>query len=119
MRDIKFRGLYNGQWVYGCLLYGIGMRGKEICQIEHVDASEHRVYDVPKESVGEFTGLQDKNGKDIYEGDIIKRYTGYTFESKIREYRLGEINQAKSFGYDWHESDEVIGNIYEKPELLK
>jgi uncharacterized phage protein (TIGR01671 family) len=69
--------------------------------------------------VMQFTGLTDKNGKEIYEGDIVKRFTGYVFEVKIREYSLGAINNSKAFGYDLHPLDEVIGNIYQNPELLK
>lgn len=67
----------------------------------------------------QYTGLKDKNGKEVYEGDIVKRYTGYVFEEKIRKYSLGNTNEAKVTGYDHHPTDEIIGNIYENPELIK
>ena len=77
----------------------------------------------------QFTGLKDKNKKDIYEGDIFFISNPVTSEHN-KKYEVvfknacfvGEIKTARDWGYvnleDWHPRLEVIGNIYENPELL-
>lgn len=130
MREIKFRGKLVGSrvWVYGNYEY---FHADEYCNAEYyVDGS-----DVIPETVGQYTGLTDKNGKEIYEGDILKDkfYGGYTVDycadwgafraKKIYEYDDGEkfflIAGSQSFiGNEWREW-EVIGNIHDNPELLK
>ena len=127
MRTIKFRGkrIDNGKWVYGDLEYN---RAKNIARIHTYDEEGEYLmqHSVDPSSVSQFTGLLDKNGKEIYEGDVVLQ-RGY---SGMRPMAV-KFEQG-AFIVGWHGGSstqtrpmliqkrcEVLGNIHNyNPELL-
>ena len=141
-RKIKFRGKNKDiGWVYGQLAYDINGNTYIIQEVE-LDSSyglEETMlfatmwYRVDKETIGQYTGLKDKNGKEIYEGDIIFD-SFYERKAKVvfleGAFWLDYIDDFKEYetihkryqllaNYDNKSVLEVIGNIYDNPELLK
>lgn len=135
MREIKFRGL-NGEtgWHYGIPLtnklgtYIIFEKNPHICsQYHYIEIDEFEV--VKKETVSQWTGLLDKNDVEIYEGDIVK------FIPSGEYGKVTTFGKSQNLGIEWEnlktafftpmfylgcESElEIIGNIYENPELLE
>ena len=131
MREIKFRGKRkdNGEWVYGFvefhLVDGNLAQTKQDAFITYDSMDEtgkvyrHR-YEVDPVTVGEYTGLNDKNGVEIYEGDIVHCWGGehcqgyWEHDEEITIKNM--INDCFIMGE--YEFIEVIGNIYSNPELL-
>ena len=142
MRKILFRGkrVDNGEWVYGNLNYGtIEIKSiKDSYYISDFDVNpwDKKFYPVIPESAGQYTGLTDKNGKKIFEGDIIHleysqvffggEYFGeYTAEVSYKEgcfitdgINNGDEIETPLSGFD-NDELEIIGNIHDNPELLE
>ena len=120
MRTIKFRGrkINSSEWVYGSLL---NCQDPEIRWSDEVNGFAY----VDHETVGQFTGLTDIEGKEIYEGDIaedensirriIQYYDGcFKFHSEpLSNYLIDKFNPVRKL------SLKVIGNIHDNPELIK
>ena len=107
-REIKFRAWNKERQVMGPVF---GM--KEIW----AGPKAPSVSDFKEYVILQFTGLLDKNGKEIYEGDIVKKNEDGAY--RVVTYEDGRFAPYPWTYRLWHEQCEVIGNIYENPELLK
>lgn len=128
-------------WYYGDLEYN---KKYEVARIHtyNDDGEYDKQYIVCQVTIGQFTGLHDKNGKEIYEGDIVVRHDltfniekvcQVVYNGLIASFRLHHQNRIYTERYDFISSDtyndgkcridvkyeyEKIGNIYDNPELL-
>lgn len=131
MREIKFRGkrLDNGEWIKGNSIVRVG-DGFFICDWTGVAIKESEFYnlftEVAPATVGQYTGLKDKNGREIYEGDIIGGSNGsingweWPFKSEIKWNDEECGFNTPNWGYmDSTHYYNVLGNIHDNPELLK
>ena len=131
MREIKFRGkrIDNGEWVYGYF---------QICPTNGTIIREIKtgfIYEILPKTVGQYTGLKDKKGKEIYEGDVFTANGKYPKVIEYCEERAGfcviniddiknkDWKDIKQFpGQNWwneyKRGIEIIGNIHDNPELM-
>lgn len=143
--ELKFRGKRtdNGQWVYGLSYQYQGKLYIANEVIEHPSNSDpagtwiYNEYEVNPETVGQSTTLSDKNGNDIYEGDILTYKNEYGRKNIHRVYRekgglvinshSEDINKESIDFYEatadmqtaqWIEQCVIIGNIHDNPNLL-
>jgi uncharacterized phage protein (TIGR01671 family) len=132
MREIEFRGKRidknvrqeNGEWEFGSInIHPLG------CEI----AKGHALIPVDPETVGQYTGLKDKNGVKIFEGDIVQdkygnegqiKYSGHFMDWRI-VFHKGRPDLVNMYGariFDWvypKMTLKVISNIHDNPELIK
>lgn len=146
MREIKFRGkTESGKWVYGSLCMS-AVHEPNICWCDGDVVIGTPI--IRQDTIGQNVGLKDGKGKEVYEGDIVCTYVTYTNEDEevFEFWRVGEVcyvnggfaltnctnydNQILTTKSDVQPSkktrhsfpayrSEIIGNIYDNPELLK
>lgn len=117
MRTIKFRGYNpkNKKWIYGHYLVN---RGQHFIVQDEI-ATTWEDYEVEPETIGQYTGLNDKNSTEIYEGDIIRVTYPPMRRRKVtsKEYTVasGMFTPMGLYNAD-NEELEVVGNIHERKE---
>ena len=117
MREIKFRA--RSANIPRCWIYGYFVIEKGNCFIVNDDGK----FQVIAGTQGQYTEKEDRNGKEIYEGDVVKysidgheQSSPYVIENMVEWF---EIMYDSDSYYRWDDIGEVIGNICENPELLK
>lgn len=149
MKEILYRGknVETGEWVYGGIVHQTDYYGDSVDKYFIIDGTDTYdnniggITEVVPETVGQFTGLIDRNGEKIFEGDIIAakypsgeifsvgdvqfdcgvfgvEWTNYKKNKYFVKY-FGQRHNMRRLDDDIVDEIEVIGNIHDNPELLK
>ena len=133
MREIKFRGKnYGGIWLYGYLMpaekpvINKGCKYRISVSPQSCAGKDKMVYEVISDTIGQYTGLKDKKGKEIYEGDIMNDPTTKVvgvveWNSVLCQFQLSWQNMptAADIFFMVKCGSFVIGNIHDNPEMRK
>lgn len=138
MREILFRGkrIDNGEWVYGDIIHRRYLKNDVVViRTEDSGFDNYSDYEVDPSTVGQCVpGLTDKNGKKIYEGDILERTNvngekykeyvvagqwSYKWTHGVYGFSLTDLNGGYMMDLHYTKSYEIIGNIHDNPEILK
>ncbi|WP_318626912.1 YopX family protein [Paenibacillus polymyxa] len=135
MRDIKFRGkkINYGEWIYGVPVFD----GDKAWIVKRI-GDNFSADEVHPESVGQYTGTEDRHGKDIYEGDVLRHVNPHWGHKDVQlrlvewENKTADNGQLMNCGFAFKqigrgfftyyspEKDlEIIGRIHDNPELLQ
>lgn len=128
MRERLSRGKFGDEWKYGYLTIepqGLAIKEPYVCGTSHI-------WCIDPETVGQYTGLNDKNGNKIFEGDIVAYWDTYSTENGQSEADcIGKVvwddetisfqvtNRLSAESYEVLDECSVIGNIHDNPELLE
>ena len=126
LRTIKFRGksIYDDGWLLGSLIKIEEDRYAVIPNLNDIEIGKSiGLYEVYSETVGQFTGLFDKNGKEIYEGDILNNgqrnyFVCWNSERGAWWLKNKDLIYTTPLGFLSIELF-VVGNIYDNPDLIK
>lgn len=138
MRELKFRVWDGTEMVYdvtvgrfGVFYVNPGDKGDGLDPNDYASLTPNTTKYLEHAAVMEYTGLKDKNGKEVWEGDIVKCSSGCPHVIEWRDeiggkygggmpgWYLSGLLSGYGEGYAWIGSEEIIGNVYQNPELLK
>lgn len=118
MREILFRGkrVSDGEWVYGNYIWELFNLGTKYISLSNGED----VFHVHPDTIEQFTGITDKNGQKIFEGDIVCAMLDWGPAGMIESLVRIEFDKYRGYQWDYFDLDtiEVVGNIHDNPEFL-